>query len=105
MKAGAADSQAIEVFGDSDRPVAYVVGGELLPTATQFVTPPGLPQQVGFVAYPRAERSPGIAIGPLSDIFRARRKCWWFARGDARWTSSTTTGRPWRRASCVAATS
>lgn len=52
MKAGAADSQAIEVFGDSDRPVAYVVGGELLPTATQFVTPPGLPQQVGFVAYP-----------------------------------------------------
>ena len=44
--------KAIEVIGEAHRPVAYIVRNELVPRATQFITPPELPQQVGFVAYP-----------------------------------------------------
>lgn len=47
-----AASPAIEVIGQSDAPLAYIVRSELLPAVTQFVTPPTLTQQVGFVSYP-----------------------------------------------------
>lgn len=35
------------------RPLAYVVRAQFTPTATTFITPTELEQQVGFVVYPR----------------------------------------------------
>jgi len=52
MTAVTAEPRRVEVIGAGDRPVAYIVRSDLLPDKTTFVTPPHLPQQVGFVAYP-----------------------------------------------------
>lgn len=52
MNAVAAQLKTIEIIGDTHRPIAYVIRGELLPDKTTFITPSHLAQQVGFVAYP-----------------------------------------------------
>lgn len=35
-----------------DTPLAYIIRGEVIVTATTFLTPPEFKQQVGFVVYP-----------------------------------------------------
>ena len=52
MNAAAVESKMVEVIGDAQRPVAYIIRGEMLPDTTTFVTPSHLAQQVGFVSYP-----------------------------------------------------
>lgn len=51
-KGGATPAAAVEIIGPVDSPIAYIIRAELLPDATQFVTPPTLTQQVGFIRYP-----------------------------------------------------
>jgi quercetin dioxygenase-like cupin family protein len=35
-----------------EKPLAYIIRAEMIPTKTAFVTPPEFKQQVGFVVYP-----------------------------------------------------
>jgi len=44
--------ELIEKIIWQDIPLAYIIRGELMPTATTFLTPPEFKQQVGFVVYP-----------------------------------------------------
>lgn len=42
---------AIEIISWKDKPLAYIIRNELLPTETTFITPPDFKQQVGYVVY------------------------------------------------------
>lgn len=47
------DSGHVEkIYDADDRPLAYLIRGDLEPGETVFVTPPEFKQQVGFVVYP-----------------------------------------------------
>ena len=43
----------VEQITAAGRPLAYIVRASLAPSATTFLTPPELQQQVGFVVYPK----------------------------------------------------
>jgi hypothetical protein len=42
----------VEEIAWKGRPLTYIIRRELSPSATNFLTPPEFPQQVGFVVYP-----------------------------------------------------
>ncbi len=42
----------LEKIAYEEKPLAYIIRGEMSPSRTTFVTPPEFKQQVGFVVYP-----------------------------------------------------
>jgi mannose-6-phosphate isomerase-like protein (cupin superfamily) len=42
----------LEQIADKEKPLAYIIRGEMSPSQTTFLTPPEFKQQVGFVVYP-----------------------------------------------------
>jgi mannose-6-phosphate isomerase-like protein (cupin superfamily) len=46
------DMEYLEQIVCDQKPLAYIIRGEMRPAETMFVTPPDFKQQVGFVVYP-----------------------------------------------------